>query len=125
MVLSPESKDDSSTVRSPVYTSIYDEPCTVCAVRRRSLAIVSCLTPNSSTVGTVLHIRGTETRGPNSNVTLLVRMYCLAAVVPSQTLFFAIQDSEYLFIDRFLYGRSFHLTFARPLISDSRPCLLR
>ena len=39
------------------------------AVRGQSLAMCLYLTPNSSTVGTVLHTGGTETRRPNSNVT--------------------------------------------------------
>lgn len=48
----------------PVYPSSYNECWGVFAVRGQSLAIDSDLTLNSTTVGTVLHTGGTETRKP-------------------------------------------------------------
>ena len=63
-MVSLEFKDDPPTAIGPVYSSTYDGYWAGFAVRGQSLAIDSYLIPDSSTVGTVPHIGGTETRKP-------------------------------------------------------------
>jgi hypothetical protein len=122
-MVSPESKDDPPTAIGPIYSSTYDGCWAGFAVRGQSLTIDSYLTLNSSTVGTVLHTGGTETRKPEQQCSPTGED-ALFGGSGSLTNAVFCDTGLPVFIDRPFSAEGRIITpFERSLISDSRTCL--